>query len=147
MMIDEERAALQAARDVVDSTQDAPILEDNDTSASLGAWQALDGSVPVDISHAGGELRQILQDDTDNGTPKVRRVDPRTRRDRTELRTYGFEQQIEGIVGGYLLWHASLGTGGYGSPICAVPDGAKVHETRRLLILDTYGVFRISLCL
>jgi hypothetical protein len=101
----EQRAALQALRDDVAAIRRASSISANNdvhgVPASVGAQQALDGFVPMRISHAGVELRDIPQDDTRCRGPKAKRVDPRTRRDRTGLRTDASEQQMEGIAGAY----------------------------------------------
>jgi len=59
-MNDEERAAIQAVRDIPDS------LPDMSMESPLSAHDILDGSVAVDLSHNGGELRQILEDDAED---------------------------------------------------------------------------------
>lgn len=60
-MNDEERAAIQAVRDIPDIN-----LPDMSMESPLSARDILDGSVAVDLSHNGGELRQILEDDAED---------------------------------------------------------------------------------
>jgi hypothetical protein len=60
-MNDEERAAIQAVRDIPDIN-----LPDMSMESPLSAHDILDGSVAVDLSHNGGELRQILEDDAED---------------------------------------------------------------------------------
>ena len=60
-MNDEERAAIQAVRDIPDISFPDMLME-----SRLSAHDILDGSVTVDLSHNGGELRQILEDDVED---------------------------------------------------------------------------------
>lgn len=63
-MNDEERAAIQAVRDIPDHHD--LNLPDMPMESPLSAHDILDGSVTVDLSHNGGELRQILEDDAED---------------------------------------------------------------------------------
>ena len=62
-MNNEERAAIQAVRDIPDRDISLP---DMSMESPLSAHDILDGSVTVDLSHNGGELRQILEDDAED---------------------------------------------------------------------------------
>lgn len=55
-MNEEERSDLQATRDFLNHNEDP--IEDLDTTRD--AHLVLDGRTTVDISHAGGELHEIL---------------------------------------------------------------------------------------
>jgi hypothetical protein len=153
-MNDEERAAIQAVRDIPDIS-----LPDVSMESPLDAHDILDGSVTVDLSHYAGELRQILEDDAEDddgwcvhhkryigsrfnisfSSVKPPRMDPQTRRDQLNRRNEGFQQQLTGITQAYLSWHAGLGEAGYNTPPCVVPTGSKVEEVHRLLVLDVFS--------
>jgi hypothetical protein len=60
-MNDEERAAIQAVRDIPDIS-----FPDVSMESPLSAYDILDGSVTVDLSNNAGELRQILEDDAED---------------------------------------------------------------------------------
>lgn len=61
-MNDEEWAAIQAVRDIPNRDFSLP---DVSMESPLSAHDILDGSVAVNLSHNGGELRQILEDDAE----------------------------------------------------------------------------------
>jgi hypothetical protein len=60
-MNNEERAAIQAVRDIPDIS-----LPDVSIESPLSAHDILDGSVTVDLSQDAGELHQILEDDAED---------------------------------------------------------------------------------
>ena len=62
-MNDEERAAIQAVRDIPNHDFSLP---DVSMESPLSAHDILDSSVAVNLSHNGGELRQILEDDAED---------------------------------------------------------------------------------
>ncbi|KAG1777172.1 hypothetical protein EV702DRAFT_1045562 [Suillus placidus] len=70
----------------------------------------LNGTHPIDISHAGGEFEDLAREIYgDLWTPKssskqTRRVDHRTRRDRIQRRVDAFDQQMFELTDTYLKW-------------------------------------------
>jgi hypothetical protein len=55
-MDNEEQQAFESARDIPD------INNDNDNDSMLNIGDILDGSMCIDLSHAGGEFQQILEE-------------------------------------------------------------------------------------
>jgi hypothetical protein len=51
-----------------------------------------------------------------------KRTDPRSRRNRTELRNQGFKIQIEGIVDGYIAWQEAIGDKGLDATLPSLPS-------------------------
>jgi hypothetical protein len=49
-------------------------------------------------------------------------VDPRTRRNRTNLRNEGFKRQIEGIVDAYICWQETIGEVGLDAQHPSLPE-------------------------
>ncbi|KAI5990753.1 hypothetical protein EDD15DRAFT_2169952 [Pisolithus albus] len=73
----------------------------------------LDGSKTIDLSHGGGELRDLARDlfsDVKNigdESLRKRRMDYRTRRDRAQRRTDAFARQMPELVRAYVEWSAA----------------------------------------
>ncbi|KAI6007111.1 hypothetical protein EDD15DRAFT_2190723 [Pisolithus albus] len=73
----------------------------------------LDGSKTIDLSHGGGELRDLARDlfsdvkNIGNKSLRKRRIDYRTRRDRAQRRTDAFARQMPELVRAYLEWSAN----------------------------------------
>ncbi|KAG1793324.1 uncharacterized protein HD556DRAFT_1479424 [Suillus plorans] len=95
--------ALEALRDHGDVTDDNAQVDDDD---SYGAWDVLDGTQPLDISHGGGELQELTRGIAGDfwNAQSVRRKDYRSRRDRTQRRIEAFDYQMPALVTAYLTW-------------------------------------------
>ncbi|KAG1844390.1 hypothetical protein F4604DRAFT_1884460 [Suillus subluteus] len=78
----------------------------------------LDGSEPVDISHAGSEFFELTREmmgDFWNVSSWAQHPDYRTRRNRTQRRTEAFDNQMPVLIHAYLDWHlVNSATGGQG---------------------------------
>jgi hypothetical protein len=112
-----QRRSIEALHDIPEGSDQA--------DDGLGINDILDGSTPLDLSHAGGEFSQLLEEDL--RTEKKTRVDPRTRRDRLERRTQGFNAQMPAIIEAYLLWSETVEKNGldgeYGKPAEELVEG------------------------
>jgi hypothetical protein len=119
-MTEGDRLAYDAARDVPED--DGYVTEE-----PMDINDVLDGTAGLDFSHAGGEFQHIMEEELRQQSRYVyyptmlfkiyrpnRRshTDPRTRRDRTELRNEGFKRQLGAIVDAYIAWQEALGEGG-----------------------------------
>ncbi|KAG2135775.1 hypothetical protein DEU56DRAFT_737641 [Suillus clintonianus] len=108
----EERRALTALQERHDDFSDCGMFDGDD---GFGA-SMLDGSEPIEISHAGGELQELTRKlvgdfwNTNTARSRVRRTDYRTRRDRTRRRTEAFDKQMLALTCAYLDWHMGKGT-------------------------------------
>ncbi|KAJ3553548.1 hypothetical protein NP233_g12617 [Leucocoprinus birnbaumii] len=92
---------------------------DDDNGSPSNMWDpipfepedVLGGGVSLDISHAGGELIDILLHDEDR--PQSRRyMDGQTRRDHVENRNQAFKMQMPSILNAYMAWDEGLGDEG-----------------------------------
>ncbi|KAG1892860.1 uncharacterized protein F5891DRAFT_963824 [Suillus fuscotomentosus] len=100
----DQRHALEALRDHGDVTDDNAQVDDND---SYGAWDVLDGTQALDISHGGGELQELtcgIAGDFWNAHSRqsVCRKDYQSRRDRTQCRIEAFDYQMPALITVYL---------------------------------------------
>ena len=120
----------------------------------------LDGSVPFDGSHAGGEFLQILKEDNQQSERRSvafiafdivenshifrqRCRETRTHRDRINQRTEGFRRQMPAIVDAYLLWKAASNA----PDSQATCDCPEVDGKIQLQVVDAFGeVCKLYLC-
>ncbi|KAJ3507908.1 hypothetical protein NMY22_g16786 [Coprinellus aureogranulatus] len=120
-----------------------PIYEDThaeyDSGPEYDALDILDGNSQLEPSHAGGELRNIL--DFISNTSPLRRKDTRKRRDRLKKRLDGFSSQITQMTDAFMGWCKGLGDRGLGSgePKEQVPEDA--DGFREVQLLDTYSTY------
>lgn len=68
------------------------------------------------------------------------RLDPRTRRDRTERRTQGFVAQLEDMVVAYMSWQASL-EGGCLDSMPVHPPADEVEGLYHITVMDMFREF------
>ncbi|KAG6824531.1 hypothetical protein H0H92_006579, partial [Tricholoma furcatifolium] len=131
---------------VVLSPSDIPELE---TPPWDDEWHnlndLLDGTAPLDLSHAGGEFDHLLADYireeiNEHGKPK----DFRTRRDRTEKRTQGFEQQMEGATDSYMEWANRMGDEGLTMGPSTSHNGS-VENALALQVIDVFQTYKYSI--
>ncbi|KAG6808653.1 hypothetical protein H0H92_003379, partial [Tricholoma furcatifolium] len=127
---------------VVLSTSDVPELETPPWDGGDSDWHnlddLLDGTAPLDLSHAGGEFDHLLaeylrEEVNERAKPK----DFRTRRDRTEKRTQGFEQQMEGATDSYMEWANRMGDEG----LTMGPTTSENGSVENTLVLHVTDVF------
>ncbi|KAI5985463.1 hypothetical protein EDD15DRAFT_2175880 [Pisolithus albus] len=111
-MTPQERRALEALHE----GQEEFFHAETDDAYDINS--VLDGSKVIDLSHGGGELRDLVRDlfkdvqNIGNEGLQKRRVDYRTRRDRAQRRTDAFAKEMPELVRAYLEWSASC-TGKY----------------------------------
>ena len=138
-------------RRAIEALQDIP--DDASQPDGLDIGDILDGSTPLDLSHAGGEFNQILEDGLRSERRCVsfvlclpysflancnrRRVDPRTRRDRIEQRTQGFNVQMPAIIEAYMLWSEAVGENGLDAE-CEKPAEELVDGKYPIHVLDVF---------
>jgi hypothetical protein len=137
---DADRRLLESLKDIPEdhiSDSDFEDVDDAGNIHDIDSW--LDGSEATPLSHAGGEFQQIL----DEELLKTRRVDSRTRRNIIELRTAGFNAQMEDMVRAYILWSEALGDGGMGVDIPPSAEGS-VEGSYKIYVVDVFSEFGCS---
>lgn len=139
----------------IEMLQDIP--DDMGEPSGLGINNILDGSTPLNLSHAGGEFNQILEDDLRAEQPSVfllqiyllinshhnygrHRVDPRTRRDKVDRRTQGFNLQMGDIIEAYILWNENVEKNGLDGE-CDKPPIESVEGKYPIHVLDVFRKF------
>ncbi|RDB20084.1 hypothetical protein Hypma_012873 [Hypsizygus marmoreus] len=115
----------------------APMEQDE----GLNVHDVLDGTVPIDLSHAGGEFQQLLEEDLRPKTKK--RMDTRTRHNRVLLRNQGFTSQLEGMVDAYLNWCEAIGVSGKGVA-APLPTESVVQGSYLVQVVDVYETYQAS---
>ncbi|KAF8143148.1 hypothetical protein K438DRAFT_1876673 [Mycena galopus ATCC 62051] len=76
----------------------------SEASSSVGIDGIMDGSEQIELSHAGGELLQSIEDDLEQEIASNKRWDWRTRRNRTEELNQGFQAQMPEMLKAYMRW-------------------------------------------
>ncbi|KAI5984422.1 hypothetical protein EDD15DRAFT_2375241 [Pisolithus albus] len=105
-MTPQERRALEAMHEGQENFFHA------ETDNAYDITSVLDGSKVIDLSHGGGELRDLARDlfkdvkNIENKGLRKCRVDYRTRRDRAQRRTDAFAREMPELVRAYLEWSA-----------------------------------------
>ncbi|KAG6836532.1 hypothetical protein H0H93_007016 [Arthromyces matolae] len=129
---DKEREVLNAIRDLPDYDD----MNDDDDNL-VNATQILDGTLQMDISHAGGEFQELMEEDLG---PRKRREDSRARKNRILQRNEGFLMQSVSMVDAYLEWNEQLGVSGSATAIpLTVEEVEGAADTYLLRVIDTYG--------
>ncbi|KAI6138184.1 hypothetical protein BKA82DRAFT_4333280 [Pisolithus tinctorius] len=104
-----EKHALEALRDPALNNSVGEAADDGYESDEYGAM-VLDGTEPLDVSHAGGEFQELtsglLGEFWKSASQKIggKRPDYRTFRDRTAKRTAAFNVQMGAMVEAYMAW-------------------------------------------
>ncbi|KAJ6525789.1 hypothetical protein DFH09DRAFT_1095503 [Mycena vulgaris] len=127
--------------DIPEDSNDPSDYEDGD---EFGYNDVADGTVPIEISHGGGELGD-LQDalnEAMNGKKQRKRHDSRKRWDSVERRVLGFRGQMRAMTDAYMKWAATQGEYGMESaPEPVDPDDIeKVYKVRAIDVFGTYIV-------
>ncbi|KAG6809770.1 hypothetical protein H0H92_014809 [Tricholoma furcatifolium] len=132
----------QLASAITPSAPD-PQLE---ASYALDFAGLLDGSVPLDISHAGGEMEDIVDDFLHEEQARQvwprqpQRRDHRTRRDRIERRNAAFGRQMAGMAAAYMQWHRAMGDGAL-SAQPAKPQEGLVEGGLKVQVIDVFATY------
>ncbi|KAJ7824184.1 hypothetical protein B0H14DRAFT_3088802 [Mycena olivaceomarginata] len=84
---------------------------DVDPSTSVNIDAIMEGSERIELSHAGGELRQSIEEEMEEEIIVDRRWDWRTRRDRTNRLNQQFIAQMLEMLKAYMRWCESVETG------------------------------------
>ncbi|KAG6847569.1 hypothetical protein H0H93_007343 [Arthromyces matolae] len=126
-------------REVINAIRDMPDYEDlnNDDDDFVDPGRILDGAVAIDISHAGGEFQQLMEQDL---SPRKRREDRRARKHRILQRNEGFRIQSDSMLDAYLEWNESMGISGRAIAVPLAPEEVKGAGTYLLRVVDTYEI-------
>jgi hypothetical protein len=150
----EKRKIFDKIRDIPEDVMDQ---SENDEEP-LNYSDVLDGTVPLDISHGGGELDDLQSELKETLGKKKRSVKPfpyrthclsdilcsarhdtRRRWDKTEKRVLGFRGQMRAMTDSYIKWAAAHGEFGLdGGP--ATPDEENVDSSYKVNVIDVFGV-------
>ncbi|KAJ7820326.1 hypothetical protein B0H14DRAFT_3089255 [Mycena olivaceomarginata] len=84
---------------------------DVDPSTSVNIDAIMEGSERIELSHAGGELRQSIEEEMEEEIIVDRRWDWRTRRDRMDRLNQQFVAQMPEMLKAYMRWCESVETG------------------------------------
>ncbi|KAF8164201.1 hypothetical protein BJ912DRAFT_827714, partial [Pholiota molesta] len=98
----------------------------------------LNGEAALDVSHAGGEFKAIVnlaEEFLNSSTGNHRSRDYRTRRDRTELRHRAFSAQLPALKAAYMEWMFGLRDRGLSAEY-ELPADAKLQGTFEILAVD-----------
>ncbi|KAG6808141.1 hypothetical protein H0H92_005272 [Tricholoma furcatifolium] len=102
----------------------------------------VNGSAPLNLSHAGGEFEHLLTECLKDELAPIdhKPKDHRTRRDRTETRTQAFQRQMDGITDAYMEWVRKVGDE---AMVHGPTPGQKgnVDATITLRVMDMYQTF------
>ena len=152
----EEKQNLKALRDNIPMECDD---DDHFQSEDITLQDVLDGTIPLGMSHAGGEydeLRKALEsefskrcvyvNDTSNNKPlnqNIRhtrhRVDHRTRRERVLKREIAFKIQIDAIADAFMSWNFEHQTRSHWVPPPASTDSdSEAAATVHVTIIDIF---------
>ncbi|KAG6818274.1 hypothetical protein H0H93_006352 [Arthromyces matolae] len=126
-------------REVINAIRDMPDYEglNNDGDDFVDPGRILNGTEAIDISHAGGEFQELMEQDL---SPRKRREDRRARKHRILQRNEGFRLQSASMVDAYLEWTESLGISGRAIAVPLTPEEVKGTGTYPLRVVDTYEI-------
>ncbi|RDB14995.1 hypothetical protein Hypma_016139 [Hypsizygus marmoreus] len=125
---------------ILNAIQDMPEYSALD-AGNICVDDILDGTVPIELSHAGGEFQQLLEDDLQ---PKGKKcADTRTCQNRVLLRNQGFISQMDAMVDAYLNWSEALGVSGEG---VAAPLSTEsiTQGTYPVQVIDVYETYHAN---
>ncbi|KAK7007335.1 hypothetical protein R3P38DRAFT_3281563 [Favolaschia claudopus] len=142
------RAALTAQqRHDENAVRDLPDL-DGDMTWEDYEDDVLHGRTAADISHAGEALNDEEVEDAEQKLLEElrahhhklygRRVDYRTRRDRTQILVDGFAAQLPQMVDAYLAWSLDTAKDGLGK-LFVHPEDAVVEDNARIYVVDLFS--------
>ncbi|KAJ7192983.1 hypothetical protein GGX14DRAFT_305777, partial [Mycena pura] len=136
----ESRKILNRLRDIPDEEESGWVNE-----GSFTYQDVLNGTVPIDISHAGGELADMERGLTEflDGQRKIKRKDTRNRWNVLQLRVQGFRRQMEAMVDAYVKWSIIQGDLGMeaGPPVPLDDMVQKEYKVKVIDILSTYTIY------
>ena len=131
-------------------------VDDDACQPAVDIMDILSGENSVDISHVGGEFADLLALGDDLLGPsryvrfyvlfailklkliitsRPRTRDYRTRRNRTQLRTEAFSQQLPSLVRAYMDWMLAMGDTGLSSDFSLAPD-ANIQSESQIRVID-----------
>ncbi|KAJ7491428.1 hypothetical protein B0H11DRAFT_1912051 [Mycena galericulata] len=128
-------------RQIFDQLRDIP--DENETH-SWDYQDVLDGHVPVEISHGGGEMKDIAEElNTElNGKKQKKRRDRRKRWDSVQRRVLGFRAQMKAMTDAYIKWAANQGEFGMeeGQPPI---DPEMVERHYKVKVIDIFSTYEV----
>ncbi|KAF8327310.1 hypothetical protein F5887DRAFT_1083856 [Amanita rubescens] len=111
-------------------------FEDVEMDESYMAEETLDGTHLIDLSHAGGEFFELVNDDMKRYWRRTRK-DASTRKDRTENRISAFLAQMDAIVCSYKKWSYQMKDKDNPDAI-SKPSNEEVEGMGSIVLFDTY---------
>lgn len=143
----EQRQTLNRLRDLPeDAEEDMMTLQD-----------ILDGSVPLDLSHGGGEMENMEQELNEELNGKRQRYvlqcffslccltviyrkrkDKRKRWDSVQRRVLGFRGQMKAITDSYIKWAANQGEFGLEEGVNS-PDPEMIEKEYKVKVIDLFS--------
>ncbi|KAJ7718135.1 hypothetical protein B0H16DRAFT_1797773, partial [Mycena metata] len=137
---DKKKRELERLRNPDDCTD---ISDDEPTTFNY--TDVAEGNIPINISHAGGEMGD-LQADLDeelNGVHKKKYHDKRTRWDSTARRVLGFRGQMAAMTDAYIKWGATQGEFGLdGTP--NIPEAEQIQKHCKITVVDVFSTYKAS---
>jgi hypothetical protein len=144
-LIQNAALSMDARRQLEELADPVPIPMDIDSS-TVDALDVLDGSATVDLSHAGRELKDLVDDISQDPNVRKRRRDQRTRRDRVLKRVAQFDALMPFLIHKYQCWSMGRGDKGYNNLQPDVPEGSSVKSQYKICVLDLFGEFACACC-
>ncbi|KAJ7331092.1 hypothetical protein DFH08DRAFT_815174 [Mycena albidolilacea] len=114
---EQERASTRKTMNNIHDIPDEEGDEWQDDDGDFTYGDVIDGAVPIDISHGGGEMQdmaQALSDDL-HGKARWKRQDTRYWSDVVQRRVLGFRAQMKEMVDAYMAFSAAQGRAWHGT--------------------------------
>ncbi|KAJ7351595.1 hypothetical protein DFH08DRAFT_957896 [Mycena albidolilacea] len=144
----EGEAASASTRNTMNNIHDIPddeVDEWQDDDGDFTYGNMIDGAVPIDISHGGGEMQdmaQALSDDL-HGKARRKRQDTRYRSDVVQRRVLGFRAQMKEMVDAYMAFSAAQGEHGMArGPVS--PSDDMVENEFRVMVVDVFDTYTVD---
>ncbi|KAG6808231.1 hypothetical protein H0H92_004952 [Tricholoma furcatifolium] len=137
-------AQRRVTEQIVLSDIDIPDEYDSAPFSELNMEDVLEGRTEFTISHAGGELQNILAECLEDEA-RQRTKDPRTRRDRTEKRNAAFSKQMPGMVRAYLSWTYRAGDDALEKKPESMDADGKKEGSMQVQVLDVFQTYSMTL--
>lgn len=128
---EERQRLLSQIQDIPESNN----AQDQDNDTWIDIDSVIDGQTPINLSHAGGEFRELLEEEL---WPQKKRRDYRTRRDAIIRRNLGFSTQLNTMVVAYLRWSEACGVSGQ-KLAAPLSQGMVVQEAQVIRVVDLFG--------
>ncbi|KAJ7309220.1 hypothetical protein DFH08DRAFT_810623 [Mycena albidolilacea] len=141
----QKRASTRKTMNNIHDIPDDKVGEWQDDDGDFTYRDMIDGAVPIDISHGGGEMQdmaQALSDDL-HGKARQKRQDTRYWSDVVQRRVLGFCAQMKEMVDAYMAFSAAQGEHGMArGPVS--PSDDMVENEFRVMVVDVFAQTHIS---